>query len=179
MLRYGIPNFKMEKHLIDRRLEQMRAEGVKFQANAHVGGNVPAEDLRREFHAILLAGGAEHPRDLPVPGRELRGIHYAMEFLPQQNRRNEGDTVPDEQVILPGRDALPGVRQTAHEGGAYARHGLRPAGHLRADRDQRDRLPDRGQERVEHLGRSVGKRCHQRCAARQLEHPSAQGRARA
>jgi len=100
LLRYGIPNFKMEKHLIDRRLEQMRAEGVKFQANAHVGGNVPAEDLRKNFDAILLAGGAEHPRDLPVPGRELRGIHYAMEFLPQQNRRNEGDTVPDSEAIL-------------------------------------------------------------------------------
>jgi glutamate synthase (NADPH/NADH) small chain len=100
LLRYGIPNFKMEKHLIDRRLEQMRAEGVKFQPNAHVGGNVPVEDLRRNFDAILLAGGAEHPRDLPVPGRELAGIHFAMEFLPQQNRRNHGDTVPDSEAIL-------------------------------------------------------------------------------
>ena len=100
LLRYGIPNFKMEKHLIDRRLEQMRAEGVKFQPNAHVGGNVPVEDLRKEFDAILLAGGAEHPRDLQVPGRELRGIHFAMEFLPQQNRRNEGDTVPESEAIL-------------------------------------------------------------------------------
>ena len=87
LLRYGIPNFKMEKHLIDRRLEQMRAEGVEFETNAHVGGNVPVEDLRREFDAILLAGGAEQPRDLNVPGRELKGIHFAMEFLPQQNKR--------------------------------------------------------------------------------------------
>jgi glutamate synthase (NADPH/NADH) small chain len=100
LLRYGIPNFKMEKHLIDRRLHQMRAEGVEFQPNAHVGGNVPVEDLRRQFDAILLAGGAEHPRDLPVPGRDLRGIHFAMEFLPQQNRRNEGDAVPDSEAIL-------------------------------------------------------------------------------
>jgi glutamate synthase (NADPH/NADH) small chain len=100
LLRYGIPNFKMEKHLIDRRLEQMRAEGVKFQTNAHVGVSVPAEDLRKEFHAILLAGGAEQPRDLRVPGRELKGIHFAMEFLPQQNRRNAGDTVPAETAIL-------------------------------------------------------------------------------
>jgi glutamate synthase (NADPH/NADH) small chain len=100
LLRYGIPNFKMEKHLIDRRLEQMRAEGVTFQPNAHVGANVAVEDLRKEFDAILLAGGAEHPRDLPVPGRELRGIHFAMEFLPQQNRRNQGDTVPDSEAIL-------------------------------------------------------------------------------
>jgi len=100
LLRYGIPNFKMEKRLIDRRMEQMRAEGVKFRVNAHVGAGVPVEDLRKQFHAILLAGGSEQPRDLPVPGRELKGVHFAMEFLPQQNRRNEGDTVPADQVIL-------------------------------------------------------------------------------
>jgi glutamate synthase (NADPH/NADH) small chain len=102
LLRYGIPNFKMEKHLIDRRLEQMRAEGVHFRTGAHVGVNVAVEDLRREHHALLLAGGAEHPRDLPVPGRELNGIHFAMDLLPQQNRRNEGDEVPAEQAILAG-----------------------------------------------------------------------------
>jgi glutamate synthase (NADPH) small chain len=100
LLRYGIPNFKMEKHLIDRRLEQMRGEGVKFLTNAHVGGNVPAEGLRKQFDAILLAGGAEQPRNLKVPGRELNGIHFAMEFLPQQNKRNEGDHVPAEGAIL-------------------------------------------------------------------------------
>jgi glutamate synthase (NADPH) small chain len=100
LLRYGIPNFKMEKHLIDRRLEQMRAEGVKFQTNAHVGQNVSVEDLRKQYSALLLAGGAEQPRNLPAPGRELKGIHYAMDFLPQQNRRCEGDTVPDDSAIL-------------------------------------------------------------------------------
>jgi glutamate synthase (NADPH) small chain len=100
LLRYGIPNFKMEKHLIDRRMEQMRAEGVHFATNAHVGVNVPVEKLRQDFHAILLAGGAEQPRNLNVPGRELKGIHFAMEFLPQQNRRCEGDRVPDEIAIL-------------------------------------------------------------------------------
>ena len=100
LLRYGIPNFKMEKHLIDRRLEQMRGEGVEFRTGAHVGGNLPVEDLRKQFDAILLAGGAEHPRDLKVPGRHLKGIHFAMEFLPQQNRRCEGDTVPDSEAIL-------------------------------------------------------------------------------
>jgi len=100
LLRYGIPNFKMEKRLIDRRLEQMQAEGVRFQTNAHVGVNVPVEDLRNEYDALLLSGGAEHPRDLPVPGRELKGIHFAMDFLPQQNRRCEGDTVPSEGAIL-------------------------------------------------------------------------------
>ena len=100
LLRYGIPNFKMEKHLIDRRIDQMRREGVTFQTNAHVGRNIPVEDLRREFDAIVLSGGAEQPRDLKVPGRDLKGIHFAMEFLPQANRRCEGDTVPDSQAIL-------------------------------------------------------------------------------
>jgi glutamate synthase (NADPH/NADH) small chain len=100
LLRYGIPHFKMEKRLIDRRMEQMTAEGVKFQVNAHVGRDVPVEDLRREFDAILLSGGAEQPRDLRVPGRELKGIHYAMEFLPQANRRCEGDAMPANEEIL-------------------------------------------------------------------------------
>jgi glutamate synthase (NADPH/NADH) small chain len=100
LLRYGIPHFKMEKHLIDRRLEQMRAEGVRFETNAHIGAGIPASVLRKEFDAILLAGGAEHPRDLPVPGRELKGIHFAMDFLPQQNRRCEGETVPEAEAIL-------------------------------------------------------------------------------
>jgi glutamate synthase (NADPH/NADH) small chain len=93
LLRYGIPNFKLEKHVIERRLKQMRDEGVTFVTNAHVGVNVPVETLTSHYDAILLAGGAEHPRDLSIPGRELKGIHYAMEFLPQQNRRCEGDTV--------------------------------------------------------------------------------------
>src|ERR1700760_1134214 len=75
LLRYGIPNFKMEKHLIDRRVDQMRREGVEFVVNAHIGVNKKASELRRDFHAIILAGGAEHPRDLKVPGRELNGIH--------------------------------------------------------------------------------------------------------
>ncbi|MGH9662225.1 MAG: glutamate synthase subunit beta [Bryobacteraceae bacterium] len=100
LLRYGIPNFKMEKHLIDRRIAQMEAEGVRFITNAHVGVNFPVEDLRREYHALLLAGGAEWARDLKVPGRDLKGIHYAMDFLPQQNKRCEGDTVPDAEAIL-------------------------------------------------------------------------------
>ena len=86
LLRYGIPNFKLEKHLIDRRLAQMEAEGVKFVTNAHVGVNVDAAQLRKEFDAIVLAGGSEAPRDLKVPGRELKGIHFAMEFLPQQTQ---------------------------------------------------------------------------------------------
>ena len=100
LLRYGIPDFKMEKRHLDRRLEQLAAEGVVFRPNSHVGGNVPAEDLRKEFDAILLAGGAEQPRDLPVPGRDLKGIHFAMEFLPQQNRRVAGDRINSKEAIL-------------------------------------------------------------------------------
>ncbi|MFN3323528.1 MAG: glutamate synthase subunit beta [Bryobacteraceae bacterium] len=105
LLRYGIPDFKMEKRFIDRRLDQMTAEGVVFRTNAHVGGNVPVEDLRKEFDAILLAGGAEQPRDLKVPGRELNGIHFAMEFLPQQNKRGAGDDVPN-QILATGKHVI-------------------------------------------------------------------------
>src|SRR5438093_11921422 len=94
LLRYGIPNFKMEKHLIDRRMRQMEAEGVRFITNAHVGQNVSVDELRGHFDALLLTGGAEWSRDLKVPGRALKGIHFAMDFLPQQNRRCDGDSVP-------------------------------------------------------------------------------------
>jgi glutamate synthase (NADPH) small chain len=100
LLRYGIPQFKLEKHVIDRRLEQMSGEGVRFAPNSEVGKNVSVEDLLREFDAIMLAGGAEQPRDLKVPGRELKGIHFAMEYLPQQNRRCLGDTLEPEFDIL-------------------------------------------------------------------------------
>ncbi|HVC00264.1 MAG TPA: glutamate synthase subunit beta [Candidatus Dormibacteraeota bacterium] len=105
LLRYGIPDFKMEKRVLDLRLEQMTEEGVKFQVNAHVGRHVPVEDLRREFDALMLAGGAESPRDLRVPGRELKGIHFAMEFLPQQNRRVAGDAV-SEGILATGKHVL-------------------------------------------------------------------------
>jgi glutamate synthase (NADPH/NADH) small chain len=100
LLRYGIPQFKLEKHIVDRRLEQMSAEGVKFVTGAEVGKNVSVEDIRHDFDAIVLAGGAEQSRDLKVPGRELKGIHFAMEYLPQQNRRCLGDTVEPEIEIL-------------------------------------------------------------------------------
>ncbi|HEV3308370.1 MAG TPA: glutamate synthase subunit beta [Candidatus Sulfotelmatobacter sp.] len=100
LLRYGIPQFKLEKHIIDRRLEQMSAEGVRFVTGVEVGKSVSVEDLRRDFDAIVLAGGAEQPRDLKVPGRELKGIHFAMEYLPQQNRRCLGDTLDPAMEIL-------------------------------------------------------------------------------
>jgi len=100
LLRYGIPDFKMEKHIIDRRMDQMAAEGVEFVTNAGIGTKIPVSDLRRDYDAIVLAMGAEHPRDLPVPGRELNGIHFAMDFLPQQNKRIAGDNVPKQGEIL-------------------------------------------------------------------------------
>jgi glutamate synthase (NADPH/NADH) small chain len=107
LLRYGIPNFKLEKHVIDRRIDQMRAEGVTFLTNAHVGINVPVEALTEHYDAIVLCGGAESPRDLAIPGRELKGIHFAMEFLPQQNRRNEGDFIdPDASICASGKNVL-------------------------------------------------------------------------
>lgn len=99
LLRYGIPEFKMEKSVLDRRLNIMREEGIMFRTNANVGANVPVEELRREFDAILLAGGATAPRDLPVPGRDLTGVYFAMQFLPLQNKRCEGDNIPDSDFI--------------------------------------------------------------------------------
>lgn len=100
LLRYGIPDFKMEKRLIDRRMGQMQAEGVEFRPNSHVGVNVPVQKLRREYDALVLAGGAEQPRDLPVPGRELTGVYYAMDFLTQQNTRVAGGEVPEDIALL-------------------------------------------------------------------------------
>ena len=107
LLRYGIPEFKMEKQVLDRRLEQMEAEGVKFVTKAHVGYSVPVEDLQREFDAILLAGGAEAGRDLNVPGRELKGIHFAMEYLPQSNKRCHGDSLDSaSEILATGKHAI-------------------------------------------------------------------------
>ena len=105
LLRYGIPDFKMEKHLIDRRMAQMSIEGVEFRPNSRVGGNVDARALLAEYDAIVLAGGAEKPRDLPVPGRELDGVHFAMDFLPQQNRLVAGDAV-DGQITATGKHVI-------------------------------------------------------------------------
>ncbi len=95
LLRYGIPDFKMEKHHIDRRLAQMQAEGVIFHYGVHVGVSVAVQDLLGGHDAVVLTGGAEQPRDLPIPGRELGGIHFAMDFLPQQNRRVSGEPPGD------------------------------------------------------------------------------------
>jgi glutamate synthase (NADPH/NADH) small chain len=131
LLRYGIPEFKMEKRFLDRRLEQMEAEGVVFRPNAHVGVTIPAARLRAEFDAVLLTGGACQARDLPVPGRELKGIHFAMEYLTLQNRRNEGDDIPDDRfitaagkrvVIIGGGDTGADCLGTVHRQGAVSVH---------------------------------------------------------
>jgi glutamate synthase (NADPH/NADH) small chain len=131
LLRYGIPEFKMEKKFLDRRLRIMEKAGVVFQTRAHVGVDVAVGNLRRDFDAIVLAGGAGQPRDLPVPGRELRGVHFAMEYLTLQNRRCEGDTVPDAKfitaqgkrvVIIGGGDTGADCLGTVHRQGARSVH---------------------------------------------------------
>src|SRR5690348_14524339 len=131
LLRYGIPEFKMEKRHLDRRLALMEKEGVVFQTNAHVGVNVPVADLQRDFDAIVLAGGACAPRDLPIPGRELGGIHFAMDYLTLSNKRCEGDSIPDDAfisahgkrvVIIGGGDTGADCLGTVHRQGAVSVH---------------------------------------------------------
>ncbi len=100
LLRYGIPDFKMEKWLVERRVRQMEAEGVSFHCNVHVGVSKPVAELEAEFDAVLLAGGAEKPRDLPIEGRDLAGIEFAMDFLPQQNARVAGEPLGNVEAIL-------------------------------------------------------------------------------
>jgi glutamate synthase (NADPH/NADH) small chain len=125
LLRYGIPDFKMEKHLIDRRMAQMSIEGVEFRPGVEAGNDVSAEDLLAEYDAVVIAGGAEAPRDLPVPGRDLEGVHFAMDFLPQQNRVVAGDTVKDQikatgkhVVVIGGGDTGSDCVGTANRHGA-------------------------------------------------------------
>jgi glutamate synthase (NADPH/NADH) small chain len=133
LLRYGIPEFKMEKRFLQRRLDVMDAEGVIFRPSVNVGVDVSMGRLRSDFDAILLSGGAGAPRDLPVPGRELKGIHFAMEYLTLQNRRNEGDHVPDSEfitahdkhvIIIGGGDTGADCLGTAHRQGARTVHQL-------------------------------------------------------
>jgi len=129
LLRYGIPAFKLEKRLLDRRLGLLEEEGVTFRTSCNIGVDVAVDDLRREFDAIVLAGGSTRPRDLPVPGRDLDGIHFAMEYLSLQNRRNEGDGIADDRfitaqnkhvVIIGGGDTGADCLGTAHRQGALA-----------------------------------------------------------
>src|SRR3954470_1821309 len=127
LLRYGIPEFKMEKNVVQRRLDIMLEEGIKFRNNANVGVNVSVDELKHDFDAILLAGGATAPRDLPVPGRELNGIYFAMQYLTLQNKRCEGDSIPDSEfisakdknvVIIGGGDTGADCLGTVHRQGA-------------------------------------------------------------
>jgi glutamate synthase (NADPH/NADH) small chain len=131
LLRYGIPEFKMEKKFLDRRLRQLEAEGVIFRTKVNIGETLPVSHLQAEFDAVLLTGGACQARDLPIPGRELKGVHFAMEYLTLQNRRNEGDRIPDDQfisaegkrvVIIGGGDTGADCLGTAHRQGALSVH---------------------------------------------------------
>ena len=106
LLTYGIPDFKMEKWLVKRRLDLMAAEGITFKTNANVGVNVSVDELRANFDGVVLAGGATQARDLPVPGRELDGIHFAMDYLPQQNRRVAGDTITEKEITAKGKHVV-------------------------------------------------------------------------
>ena len=103
LLRYGIPDFKMEKWVLERRLDQMRIEGVNFETNVHVGVDLSVQALRDASDAVLLTIGAEQARDLPVPGRDLKGVYFAMEFLTQQNKRVAGDTILQEPITAKGK----------------------------------------------------------------------------
>jgi len=105
LLRYGIPDFKLDKKVIDRRIEQMSIEGVEFKTGVNIGIDIPVKQLIDEFDAVILAGGSEKPRDIPIPGRELKGIHFAMEFLPQQNKVNAGFEVPN-QITAENKDVV-------------------------------------------------------------------------
>lgn len=107
LLRYGIPDFKMEKWVIDRRLNLMEESGIQFRTNAHIGVNMPAKEIMDEFDAVMLCGGSTAPRDLQIPGRDLEGIYFAMDFLKQNNKRVAGDTIPEEERILAtGKDVV-------------------------------------------------------------------------
>jgi len=133
LLRYGIPDFKMEKYTIDRRLGQLQAEGIEFRLNFEIGTHMPGEELHRSFDAVLLAVGAEQPRDLAIPGRELNGIHYAMDYLTQQNKRGAGDRFASSEeisaagkrvVIIGGGDTGADCLGTAHRQKAESVHQL-------------------------------------------------------
>jgi glutamate synthase (NADPH) small chain len=106
LLRYGIPDFKLEKSVIDRRIRLMEQEGIIFRTNAHVGVNVSARHLKDEFDAVVICGGASAPRDLPIPGRNLKGVHFAMEFLPQQNKRVAGDRIFSGDILATNKNVL-------------------------------------------------------------------------
>lgn len=106
LLRYGIPDFKLEKNVLDRRIRLMEQEGIIFRTNAHVGVNISAKHLRSEFDAVVVCGGASAPRDLPIPGREFKGVHFAMDFLTQQNKRVAGDRIFSGEILATNKNVL-------------------------------------------------------------------------
>ncbi len=106
LLRYGIPDFKLNKKVIDRRMSQMKAEGVKFRGNTHIGVDIPAKTLVDKFDAVVLTGGSEKPRDLPVPGRDLKGVHFAMDFLRMNSHRVQGDEVGEDFISAEGKHVV-------------------------------------------------------------------------
>jgi len=106
LLRYGIPDFKLEKSVVDRRIRLMEQEGIIFRTNAHVGVNISAQHLQKEFDAVVMCGGASAPRDLPIPGRNLKGVHFAMDFLPQQNKRVAGDRIFSGEILAGGKNVI-------------------------------------------------------------------------
>ena len=107
LLRYGIPDFKLEKSIVDRRLAVLEAEGIQFKTNANVGVNISVEEIDKEFDAVVLCGGSTVPRDLNIPGRELKGVHFAMEFLEQNNKRVAGDEInPSDAILATGHDVM-------------------------------------------------------------------------
>ena len=127
LLRYGIPDFKLEKHYIDRRLEQMKAEGVNFLTSCNVGVDISVKELLDQYDSIILAGGCEHPSDISIPGRNLKGIHFAMEYLPQQNRVNAGESLQNQisaknknVIIIGGGDTGSDCVGTANRQGALS-----------------------------------------------------------
>ncbi|NIP83565.1 MAG: FAD-dependent oxidoreductase, partial [Gemmatimonadetes bacterium] len=165
LLRYGIPDFKMEKLRIDRRLEQMQAEGVEFRTGVNVGKDISTEALRESHDAVVLAGGAERPRDHDVPGRELDGIHYAMEFLVQQNRVNAGDSIPESErlsaegksvVIIGGGDTGSDCIGTAIRQGAKAVYQLNIHPEPPEERSERTPWPEWPYKRVDSTSHAEG-----------------------
>lgn len=106
LLRYGIPDFKLEKWVVERRIKLMKEEGIEIKCNANVGLNISINDILREYHAIILAGGSTIPRDLEIPGRNLNGIHFAMDFLKQQNKRVSGKEISEEEILASGKNVV-------------------------------------------------------------------------
>ena len=177
LLRYGIPEFKLEKRFLDRRLDLLTQEGIEFRTGVNVGVDITVAELRENFDAIVLAGGSTRPRDLPVPGRELSGIHFAMEYLTLQNQRNEGDLIDDRfitarnkhVIIIGGGDTGADCLGTAHRPGREACTSsscsrVRPKG--RADRTPgRSGRTSSGSRRRTRRAASASTRCRRRSSA--------------